>query len=76
VGSRLVVLPPVLFDEDPGLLWGVKPLPIQALVPKAAVEALADPVLPRLTGVDVGGGNARLLEPLAHSSGRDRAGRW
>ena len=46
MGSRLVVLPPVLLDQDPRLLRGVKPLPIQALVPEAAVEALAHPILP------------------------------
>jgi hypothetical protein len=66
VGPGLVVLPPVLLDHDPRLLRGVKPFAIQALVPETAVEALAHPVLPRLAGVDVGGGNAGPPEPLAY----------
>ena len=41
MGSRLVVVPPVLLQDDAGLGEGVKPLPIQALIAQPAVEALA-----------------------------------
>ena len=52
--------------SDPRLLRGVKPLPIQAFVPKAAVEALAHPVLqlsiePYLTSAEIPLGEANWL---------------
>ena len=61
--ARLVVLPPVLFDQDPRLLRGVKPFAIQAFVAETAVKALAHPVLPGFARVDVRGDDAGLREP-------------
>jgi hypothetical protein len=59
VGPRLTVLSPVLLDQDPGLLWSVKPLAIEALVPEPAVEALAHHVLPGSARVDTDGHSYR-----------------
>src|SRR6266536_2902335 len=73
VGASLVVLPPVLFDQDPRLLRGVKPLAIEALIAQPAVEALAHPALPGRARGDECGDDADLGQPLAHPP-RDELG--
>jgi hypothetical protein len=54
---RDVVLPPHV-DDDLGFATGAEPLHAQALVAELAVERFVGAVLPRLSGVDVGGFNA------------------
>jgi hypothetical protein len=55
VRSNSIVLVSEVGDDRDRLSPVVKPLRVQALVAKATVEALVEPVLPGLSGLDVGG---------------------
>ncbi len=63
MGSGLVVGAAVSLDEDRGFAHRKEGLLVQALVPEATVKALAHAVLPRLAGVNVGGGDVLPPEP-------------
>src|SRR3989442_13838357 len=71
VWSGLVMGAAVLLDEDRGFVHGKERLLVETLVPEAAVKALAHPVLPRLAGVNVGGGDARAAEPAPDPVGNE-----
>ena len=49
--------------DDPGLGDAVEGLAGQALVPEPGVEALREPVLPRLPGRDQVGPDGQILQP-------------
>src|SRR5947207_3174994 len=59
----VVVGPTVLLDDDRGFVHREERLLVEALVPEAAVKALAHAILPGFARINVGGGDARALEP-------------
>src|SRR5437773_12270421 len=52
VGRSLVVGDPPFFIDLPGANKSQEPVPVDALVPQAAVDALDEGVLDRLAGLD------------------------
>ena len=58
-----------LLNEHPRFTQAVEQLPIEPLIPKLAVKALAIPVLPWAAWCDVGGVSAQALEPIPEYGG-------
>jgi len=58
--THVIEVPAPGFDHDAGLGTAAEPLQAQALVAEFSVEALIDPVLPGLAGVDGCGVDARV----------------
>ena len=69
--TNLVVVPAPGFDDDLGLGARQEPLQAQALVTELAVEAFAHPVLPGLAGVDQGGLDLLVGDPLQQRLGNE-----
>src|SRR5262245_49913418 len=69
VGPILVVLTTPALDDDRRLMAIGKEFPVQALVPKAAVEALPTGVLPGAARVDVPGSRPPLGQPALQDLG-------
>ena len=58
-----------LLNEHPRFAQAVEQLPIEPLIPKLAVKALAIPVLPWAAWCDVGGVSSQALEPIPQDGG-------
>ena len=66
--SNLVVVTPVLLDDNLRIDSVSEPLHAQALIAELPVEGFVVAVLPGLAWIDVRGINVRLGEPLQNSS--------
>ncbi len=66
VRSLLIILSAPASDHDLCLSQVPEPLHVQAFVTQPPVEAFAVRILPRAAGLNVGGLNVSLLQPLLH----------
>src|SRR3982750_1879608 len=69
--AHAVVTPPPALDDDPGLLQGVKDLPIQQFISQPGIERLHIPVLPRRAWGNVRRLGSHRRNPPLHGFGHE-----
>jgi hypothetical protein len=69
VGAVVVVLQPPVLDQELGFVEGVEGFHVEQLVSEVAVERFGVGILPRSTGLDVGGGGVVEAAPVVECLG-------